>query len=54
MQYIAYLREQAAAYHALAQRWLKVHKPEKAQECEDLAETCEEVAEEIEDHTPAG
>ena len=54
MQYITYLREQAAAYRALALRWLKVHKPERAQECEDLAETCEEVAKEMEDHTPAG
>jgi hypothetical protein len=54
MQYVAYLRQQAAAYHALAERWLKVHKPEEAEKYEDLAETCEEVAEEIEDHTPAG
>ena len=54
MQYIAYLREQATTYHALALRWLKVNKPERAKECDDLAETCEQVAEDIEDHTPAG
>ena len=54
MQYVAYLREQAATYHALALRWLRVHRPEQAKECEDLGQTCEEVAEEIEDHTPAG
>jgi hypothetical protein len=54
MQYIAWLREQAAAYHALAERWVKVHKPERAQECEELAETCEDAAENIEDHAPAG
>ena len=54
MQYIASLREQAAFYHELAAKWLKVNKPEEATECEDLAETCEEVADEIEDHLPAG
>ena len=54
MQYIAYLREQAASYRSLAARWMNVHKPEEAHEYEELAETCEEVAEEIEDHTPAG
>jgi hypothetical protein len=54
MQYIAYLREQAAYYHELAANCAKVAKPEEATEYEDLAETCEEVAADIEDHLPAG
>ena len=54
MQYIESLREQAVYYHEIARRWLKLNKPDKATEYEDLADTCEEVAAEIEDHETAG
>lgn len=54
MQYIAYLREQAAYYRELAVKRSKVRKPKEASEYKELAEVCEEVADEIEEHTPAG
>jgi hypothetical protein len=54
MQYVICLRQQAAYYHQLAEKWLKDNKLQEATEYEDLAETCEEVAAELEDHLPAG
>jgi hypothetical protein len=54
MQYIVCLRQQAALYHQLADKWLKDNKLEDATECEDLAETCDEVANELEDHLTGG
>jgi hypothetical protein len=54
MLYIAYLREQAAYYRALADKSSEVNEPEQVAEYKELAETCEEVASEIEDHLPSG
>ncbi len=41
MQYIAYLRDKAAAYRALGARCLKARRPPQAAECDELAPTCE-------------
>jgi hypothetical protein len=54
MLYVAYLREQAAQYRALAAKSAKVKVPEEATEYQELAEICEEVASDIEDHIPGG
>ncbi len=54
MLYIAYLRDKAATYRALAAGCLDAHRPPRAAECEELAKICEAVAEEIEDRLPSG
>lgn len=54
MQYVAYLRDQADRFRALAGRSSKADKPDEAAKYKDLAETCETVASDLEDHLPAG
>jgi hypothetical protein len=41
MQYIAYLRDKAAAYRALSARCLEARRPPPAAECDELARVCE-------------
>lgn len=54
MQYITYLRDQAAHFRALADRSFEADEPDEAAKYKDLAETCETVASDLEDHLPSG
>lgn len=51
MEYVAYLRAEAARFRKRAKR---EDRPERAKEFHELAAVCERVANEVEDRMPAG
>jgi hypothetical protein len=51
MEYVAYLRAEAARFRKRAKR---EDRPDHAKELSELAAVCERVANEVEDRLPAG
>ena len=51
MEYVAYLRAEAARFRKRAKR---EDRPDRAEEFSELAAVCERVANEVEDRIPAG